>query len=78
MRPAVSGKSSVLKPLSKWVGIQLQQVVNLCPAYLKDSWHFLNKMNNSEILVYDLVATSDAKAMYANINSNNAIETIRQ
>jgi hypothetical protein len=41
-RPVVSGISSVLEPLSKWIDVKLQEVVHLCPAYLKDSWHFLN------------------------------------
>jgi hypothetical protein len=36
-RPVVSGVSSILEPLSKWVDIHLQRVVHLCPAYLKDS-----------------------------------------
>jgi hypothetical protein len=36
-RPVVSGVSSVNKPLSKWIDIQLQQVAHLPPPYLKDS-----------------------------------------
>ena len=75
-RPVVSGVSSVLEPLSKWVDIQLQRVVHLCPAYLKDSWHFLNEMKDLEISKDDLIVTSDAKAMYANINTDHAIESI--
>ena len=66
-RPAVSGVPSVLEPLSKWVDIQLQQVIHLCPAYLKDSWHFLNIMKNLELSEDNLIVTSDAKAMYTNI-----------
>ena len=75
-RPVVSGVSSVLEPLSKWVDIQLQRVVHLCPAYLKDSWHFLNEMKNLDILDEYRIVTSDAKAMYVNINTDHAIETI--
>ena len=40
-RPVVSGICSVMESLSKWLDIQLQQIVHLCPCYLKDSWHFL-------------------------------------
>jgi hypothetical protein len=36
-RSVVSGFSTVNKSLSKWIDIQLQQVIHLCPAYLKDS-----------------------------------------
>ena len=76
-RPVVSGVSSVLEPLSKWVDIQLQRVIHLGPAYLKDSWHFLNKTKSLDILDDYRIVTSDAKEMYVNINTDHAIETIR-
>jgi hypothetical protein len=45
-RPVVSGVSTVMEPLSKWVDIQLQSVVHLCPAYTMDSWQFLNDIKD--------------------------------
>jgi len=77
-RPVVSGVSSVLEPLSKWVDIQLQRVVHLCPAYLKDSWHFLNEIKDLTELSDHCIVTSDAKAMYSNINTVHAISTIKR
>jgi len=66
----------MLELLSKWVDIQLQLVVHLCPAYLKDSWHFLNEIRDLKDLEGCTLVTSDAKAMYPNINTQHATETI--
>ena len=67
-----------MEPLSKWTDIQLQRVVHLCTAYLKDYWDFLNEMNSLDDLEDDLIVTSNAKAMYTNINTDHAIETMRK
>lgn len=56
-------------------GYIVQQVVHLCPAYLKDSRHFLNEVKNLEISEDGLIVTLDTKTMYANINTDHAIET---
>ena len=78
-RPVVSGVSSVMEPLSKWLYVQLQRIVHLCPCYLKDSWHFLNdiKKLGRTMKGYKLII-SDANAMYTNINTDHAIETLRK
>ena len=77
-RPVVSGVSSVLELLSKWVDIQLQRVLHLYPAYLKDSWHFLNELKDLSNLQEHCIVTSDAKAMYSNVNTEHAIATIKK
>jgi hypothetical protein len=75
-RPVVSGVSSVLEPLSKWVEVQLQKVIHLCPAYLKDSWHFLNIEKDLKNLKGKKILTADAQSMYTNINTEHAVEII--
>ena len=77
-RPVVSGVSSVLEPLSKWVDVQLQKVVHLCPAYLKDSWHFLNIIKKLGNLKGKKILTADAVSMYTNINTEHAVYIIDQ
>lgn len=77
-RPVVSGVSSVMEPLSKWVDIQLQRVVHLCPAYTMDSWQFLNDIKDLQDLNGYTLVTADAKAMYCNINTDHAIDTMRK
>ena len=74
-RPVISGVSLVLEPLSKFLDLQLQKAVHLCPAYLKDSWQFLNDIRHlSNLTGYSLV-TADAVLMYTNINTEHAIST---
>jgi hypothetical protein len=74
--PVVSGVSSVLEPLIKWVDIQLQKVVHLCPAYLKDSWHFLNVVKALKNLKGRKILTADAQSMYTNTNTKHAVAII--
>ena len=76
-RPVVSGSCSVLEPLSKWLNVQLQQIVHLCPCYLEDSWHFLNdtkKLGNT-MKGFKLII-SNANATYTNKNTDHAIDTL--
>jgi len=54
-RPVVSGVSSELESLSKWVDILLQRV--------EDSWHFLNEIRDLKDLEGCTLVTSDAKVM---------------
>jgi hypothetical protein len=75
-RPVVSGVCSVMKCLSIWLDVQLQSVVHLCPYYLKDSWHFLNDIKDLNNLNGHKLVTSDADAMYTNINTDHAIEIL--
>jgi hypothetical protein len=76
-RPVVSGVSTVNEPLSKWIDIQLQQVIHLCPAYLKDSWQLLGEQRELPPLPPDAICfTADAVPMYTNINNQHGIETI--
>jgi hypothetical protein len=75
-RPVVSGVCSVMKALSIWLDVQLQSVVHLCPCYLKDSWHFLNDIRDLNNLKECKLITADVTAMYTNINTDHAIDTL--
>jgi hypothetical protein len=73
----VSGVSTVNEPLSKWIDIQLQQVIHLYPAYLKDSWQLLRELRELPPLPPDAICfTADALWMYTNIDNQHGIETI--
>jgi hypothetical protein len=78
LRPVVSGVSTIMESLSKWLDVQLQSVVHLCPCYLKDSWHFLNDIKDLNGLQHCKLVTSDADAFYTNINTDHAIEIIEK
>jgi hypothetical protein len=77
-RPVVSGVTSVMKCLSIWLDVQLQNVVHLCPCYLKDSWQFLNDIKTYKNAKGYKLVTSDATAMYTNINTEHAIDIMKR
>ena len=76
-RPIVSCVNSRMGDLSKWVDVQLQLVVHLCPGYLKDSrslldrLHLLGKLPPSAV-----ITTADAVSMYTNINTTHALQVL--
>ena len=75
-RPIVSCVNSRMGDLSKWVDVQLQKVLHLCPTHLKDSRTFLQRLHNLENLPPSaVILTADAVSMYTNINTNHALET---
>jgi hypothetical protein len=76
-RPVVSGVSTVNEPLSKWIDYHLQQVIHLCPGYLKDSWQLLRDFNQLPPIPDDaIIYTADAVSMYTNIDNDHGIESI--
>ena len=76
-RPVVSDVSSIMELLSKFLDVQLQRVVHLCPCYLKDSWQFLNDVQNLENLQGYKLITSDANSMCTNINTEYASSILK-
>jgi hypothetical protein len=76
-RPVVSGTNTVNEPLSKWIDYHLQQVLHLCPAYLKDSWQLLRDLRQLPPLPPDcMIYTADAVSMYTNIDNDHGISTM--
>jgi hypothetical protein len=78
-RPVVSEVSSIQETLSVWIDVQLQKVLYLCTAYLKDSWHFLDRLKTrGSFAPGDTIFTVDAVAMYSNINTDHALDIMAQ
>jgi hypothetical protein len=77
-RPVVSAVASVPESLSKWIDLHLQQVIHLCPAYLRDTWQLLRDLRSLGRLPADTVVfTADAVSMYTNINTDHALEVFQ-
>ena len=77
-RPIVSCINSRMGDLSKWVDVQLQQLMPLCPTYLKDSRTFLNRLRHLRTPPPTaILLTADAVSMYTNINTKHALQTLR-
>jgi hypothetical protein len=77
-RPIVSCVNSTLGYLSKWVDRQLQKIVHLCPAYLKDSQSLLSKLRTlPKLPPTAMFVIADAVSMYTNINTQHGLDTLR-
>jgi hypothetical protein len=77
-RPIVSCVNSRMGDLSKWVDVQLQRVVHLCPGYLKDSQSLLHRLHILGRLPPNaFLITADAVSMYTNIDTEHGIQTLQ-
>ena len=64
--------------LSKWVDSQLQRVVHLCPACLKDSQSLLSRLQKLGLLpTTAMIVIADATAMYTNIATEHGLQTLK-
>jgi hypothetical protein len=76
--PVVSAVALVPESLSKWIDLHLQQVVHLCPAYLRDTWQLLCDLCSLCRLPADTVVfTADAVSMHTNINTDHALKAFQ-
>ena len=76
-RPIVSCVNSRMGDLSKWVDVQLQRVVHLCPGHLKDSKSLLRRLRKlGQLPDTAFLVTADAESMYTNIDTNHGLETL--
>jgi hypothetical protein len=76
-RPIVSVAGSLTHGLGHWVDQQLQPICKKLSSYLKSSFDLKNQLKN---LTYNSPRarffTADASAMYTNIDTDHALETI--
>ena len=76
-RPIVSCVNSRMGDLSKWVDVQLQRVVHLCPGYLKDSHSLIQRLKQlGKLPKGAFLTTADAVSMYTNIDTPHGLETL--
>ncbi len=78
-RPIVSCVNSRMGDLSKWVDVQLQKLIHLCPGYLQDSQAYLTKLRRlGRLPTTAVILTADAVSMYTNINTTHALATLQK
>ena len=76
-RPVVSCVNSSMGDPSKWLDVKLQQVVRLCPCYLKDSQSLLRKLKHlGKLPPTAMLVTADAVSMYTNIDTQHGLQTL--
>lgn len=76
--PRVSCVSSELEAISKWLNYNMQSLLHLAPAYLKDSDDLLDDLSAMSLPQNAWFFTSDADSMYTNINSHHTITVFRR
>ena len=75
-RPIVCCAGTVINDVSKWLDYWLQKLKHLVPTYVKDSQQVLNEIANLFLPPGALLFTTDANAMYNNIDTDHAIQVL--
>jgi hypothetical protein len=77
-RPVCSDVSSIPHGLGKWVTEQLLPIAHAQDSFFRDSFDLKNLLDNLQLPPNALLFTSDATAMYTNIKTTPALDTISQ
>ena len=78
-RPIVSGNGCPTERISQLVDFFLQPTVKELPSYLRDTTHFLCRLQNLGTLPRDcLLITMDVASLYTNIPSDLGLEATRE
>lgn len=78
-RPIINGIHSINARLGEYVDNFLQPLVPSTPAYLRDTKHLIQELNNIEIRPDQkyLLATADVSSLYTSIGHQEAIQASR-
>ena len=80
-RPICNTINTPTMNLSNWVDIQLQPFVKKLPSYIKDSGHFLRKIEqiNQQIKLPPnaILVTWDVKSLYTNIPDEDGLDALK-
>ena len=75
-RPIVCCAGTFMNAWSKWLDYWLQKLKSLVPTFVKDSQQVLDETKNLHLPPNAKLFTTDANAMYSNIDTTHAIEVI--
>lgn len=78
LRPIVSCIQSPLENVSKFLKSILQNIINRNNYYIKDSWHFRDKMKNKTIPEDHVLVSLDVVSLYTNIPTELALEVVEK
>ena len=77
-RPIVSDCSSESYHVSEYIDKFLTPISVLHPAYLKDTYDFVDKITNVEIADNHLLVTGDITSLYTNMNIERILKTVEE
>lgn len=75
-RPIVSGMDSLLARISEYLDCFLQLLAQSCPAYLNDSRHLMELLQEVEVDEGHILVSIDCYSLYTNIQQKRAIEAV--
>lgn len=77
-RPIVSDVNTESSRICEYIDFYLQPLSILHPSYIKDTYHFVNKIRNTPIHPDHLLITADVESLYTNMQLDLIIESIRE
>ena len=77
-RPIVSDTNSESNRICEYIDYFLQPLANKHLSYIKDTYHFVEKIRNQEIPNNSFIVTADVTSLYTNMNLDRIISTIKQ
>ena len=77
-RPVINSIECHTSEISRFVDHHLQPVVKQIPSYIKDTNHFINKVNNFSVPVNSILVTMDARSLYTSIPCNEGIAATKK
>ena len=77
-RPIVADVSTESSRICAYIDHFLQPLSILHPAYIKDTYHFVNKVRNQQVPPDSLLITADVESLYTNMNLDLIIQSIEE
>ena len=64
--------------ISRFVDHHLQPVVKQIPSHIKETNHFINKVNNFSVPVNSILVTMDVRSLYTSLPNNEGIAATKK
>jgi hypothetical protein len=77
-RPIVSDVDSESYRICSYIDSFLTKISNKHPAYLKNTYDFLDKIRNQNILPTDILVTADVSALYTNMKLDRTMQCVTE
>ena len=77
-RPVINSIECHTSKMSRFVYHLLQPVVKQIYSYIKDTNHFINKVNNYSVPVNSILVTMDVRSLYTSIPNNEGIAATKK
>lgn len=77
-RPIVSDVGSPTYQIGKFISHQLKELSQTHPSYVKDSYHFLDKIRRLNVPPNAALVTLDVSSLYTNIDTSMGLQMVKE